>query len=304
MGSRFTRLALAIALALTGCESDTAAVAERGATDDTPDEVGSQPGEALTGRVQGRVVGVDGTPLAQVDVLACTLSTCVFGESDADGLYDVGGLAMVPQKIQILGEPSGLMNTYHYQDPATANPNVLPRDVVAFETCEPESVVWMPEPKSLVAGDPTTAIIADGRLELTGDSYVLEYPIGYDDLVCAKEVAPEHLPPFDVEPWLHAEDTTLAFLVHPDIEVKTVYGYVEPEFEAALDAARIGLTVRGVDAPIGAMYGVWVADHWTGILHRQGEAVVDAAGDLVTGMDSGPRSLNWVIFIPEDPASE
>ncbi len=229
-----------------------------------------------TGHVLGRVVGPDGAGLAAIKVLACTESTCVRGETDGDGRYDIDGLLLLPQKMQVFGSPKGYLDFYYFQDVTAQNPNTAPRDVVTFPL--PETTPW---PKA--QGGAVT--VAGGALTLEADAGSFRYPLGAAEEVGAVEVAASDLPPLDVEPWMGHTAGTRAFVIHP-LGVE------------ALDGAAFRVATVGAGLPAGAAYTAYTVDSKHGTLVELGALAVGSDGELVIPRAMGLTKLGQILFVP------
>lgn len=278
-------LLLAVALASAGaCDAGAAPATTNTAADSSTDGGSSDaaptdtPSDATphTGHVLGRIVGPDGAGLAHLKVIACTDSTCVRGETDDQGRYDIDGLLLLPQKMQVFGSPKGYVDFYYFQDVTADNPNTAPRDIVTFPL--PEMTPW---PKA--EGGPVT--IAGGALTLDADAGGFRYPLGAAQEVGALKVGTADLPPLDAEPWVGHAAQTLAFVIQP-LGVE------------AMDGAAFRVATVGAGLTPDAAYTAYTVDSKHGTLHELGALTVDAAGELVVPRSMGLTKLGQLFFVP------
>ena len=151
--------------------------------------------------------------------------------------------------MQIMMPNTGLMNMDYYQLAEAGQIAVASHDIVAVPMVE--------EAREWTEADGGTVLVAEGALELTAGPDVLDYPLGIAEEVMAAPVAIEHLPPYDVEPWVGFEEQTLAFHINP-VGVEASEG--------------IAFRVLGEDAPAGAVYDVWSVHDKKGVLELLGVA--------------------------------
>ncbi len=273
--------------ALAACDASSSQTAPTGMADAAPEDAAGDastapPDGALadvtprTGHVMGRVVGPDGTGLAALKVLACTESTCVRGETDADGRYDIDGLLLLPQKMEVFGSPKGYVDFYYFQDVTADNPNTAPRDVVTFPL--PDTTPWPKDQGGAVS-------VAGGALTLEADAGGFRYPLGAAQEVGAVQVSAEDLPPLDSEPWQGRAAETVAFVVHP-LGITATEG-------AAFRVATVGAAL-----PPGAPYTAYTVDSKHGTLEEIGALTVSPDGELIIPRAMALTKLGQLIFVP------
>ena len=102
----------------------------------------------------------------------------------------------------------------------------------------------------------------------------------------ATRVATEHLPPYDVEPWVGLEEGTLAFHINP----------VGVECEE-----DISFRVLGEAYEQGALFDVWAVHETQGILELLGGASVDADGAISSDAGLPLRALTTLLLIEAQP---
>jgi hypothetical protein len=280
--SQFGRLLLGSALALTlSCAEDTgvAAPPDTALTDmDVPDTSTPDVSEPeCCGSVQGRVVTIEGDPLAGAYVLVCNADYCVSGETGIDGQYDVGQLTLVEYKIKVQGSQLGYANMLFFQDLPIKDVVTAPRDLVAVESTE-DMQSWVPD-------DGGTVTLAGGMLELSVDPGALKYPLGVPKEVLAVSVPIDALPPYDQEPWIGSETGAFAFFINP-VGVKTLEGV-------------FSFRVLGANAAADATYSVWTVDDKTAHMEPVGNATADAEGNIVSDADCGMKLLSTLLILPE-----
>ena len=236
-----------------------------------------QDGEPVT-CVGGRLVDEAGAVIAGLKVSACTLQTCIIGETGVDGRYRINRLPVAPHKIEILGQLKGFATMVFYQ-PTTAGVLAVPGRDIVMPTLVDVPVAWPP-------ADGGAVTIADGMLTLDADPGVLHYPLGtIDKSVLAVELDPLDLPPFDISPWEGKEAATRVFIVNP--------------FPILSDTA-VGMTVHGAEGVgAGATYHVYTADHLEGLLESAGSATADGSGDIVLDAGAELKTLTTIIVVPD-----
>lgn len=250
-----------------------------GQTGGTGGETGGAGGETGTlGIVEGKLVDQAGAPIEGLKVLACTLETCITGETDGSGAYRISELPVEPHKMQILGELEGFATMNYYQDVQAGKATVPPRDVV-MSALESGKHAWPAETGG-------TAAVADGKLEITAGPNEISYPLGtFVEEVYAAELAPADIPPYDVEPWVGKEAGTYAFHINP--------------IGISSDGAPFDLKVVGAGAAEGTAYEIWAVGKDDAFLKKVGSATADASGDIVSDEGAGASLLTTVIFVPE-----
>ena len=128
--------------------------------------------------------------------------------------------------------------------------------------------------------------LAEGTLELTAPAGALDYPIGLAQEVTATRVAAEHLPPYDVEPWIDFEDLTVAFHINP----------VGVECEE-----DITFRVLGEAFKVDTTFDVWSVHDTQGVLELVGSASVDEGGAIVSAEGLPLRTLTTLLLIASQP---
>lgn len=228
--------------------------------------------------IAGALESPNGEPVVGVRVSACTLETCIIGNTAADGTYLVQRLPVEPHKVEILGAAKGYMTLAFFQD---VKPGELAR---ASHTVVLPRVTNAAVPLTAAAGG--TATVADGKLVLSAKAGILRYPIGTPEeemLVEAVAVPLDELVPYDIEPWDGKEDEAMAFLVNP----------------FPLTASEsVGLTVKGVGAPANALYRLYAANATTGELEEAGVLAADTSGDLVLQPGGSLTQLTTLVIVP------
>lgn len=228
--------------------------------------------------IAGALESPSGEPVVGVRVSACTLETCIIGNTAADGTYLVQRLPVEPHKVEILGAAKGYMTLAFFQD---VKPGELAR---ASHTVVLPRVTNAAVPLTAAAGG--TATVADGKLVLQAKAGILRYPIGTPEeemLVEAVAVPLDELVPYDIAPWEGKEDDSMAFLVNP----------------FPLTAAEsVGLTVKGVGAPANSLYRLYAANATTGELEEAGVLAADASGDLVLQPGGSLTQLTTLVVVP------
>ena len=235
----------------------------------------SQDNGAAYACVAGAIIDGDGAPLAGFRVSACTLETCIVGNTDEAGRYNIQRLPVEPHKMEVFGENHGYATMIFYQE-VTPRESVLPTRDVVMVPIEETTAPWPPK-------EGGTVTIADGRLTLTAAPDVLDYPFGADKTVRAAMYPADKLPPYNITPWDGREADTLAFVVNP-IGISTT--------------ASIDVVVHGVDASPGQLYRVFNADGIHAVLTEVGTASVTSEGDLVLEPGAKVQSLSMIIFVP------
>lgn len=228
--------------------------------------------------IGGALTSQGGEPVAGVRISACTLETCIVGQTGADGTYTVQRLPVTPHKVEVLGVAKGYMTVAYYQD-------VLPG-----ELARPERAVVLPRTTnagvSWTAAAGGTATVADGKLVLSARPNTLLYPIGTPEeemLVEAVQVSLDELVPYDSEPWKGKESKSLAFILNP-FPLKA--------------SESVGLTVKGVGAAANSLFTVYAADATTGELVQSGILAADASGDLVLQPGASLKTLTTLVIVP------
>lgn len=228
--------------------------------------------------IAGALESPTGEPVVGVRVSACTLETCIIGQTATDGSYLVQRLPVEPHKVEILGAAKGYMTLAFYQD---VKPGELARatHTVVLPRVTNAAVSW-----TAAAGG--SATVAGGKLVLQAKAGILRYPIGTPEvemLVEAVEVPLDELVPYDVEPWAGKESASMAFLLNP----------------FPLTAAEsIGLTVKGVGAPANKLFTLYAANATTGELDEAGVLMADASGDLVLQSGASLTHLTTLVVVP------
>lgn len=228
--------------------------------------------------VGGTIVDEDGTPIAGLKVSACTLATCIIGETGEDGRYRIGKLPVGPHKMEILGQIQGYATMIYYQ-PVTAGVLVeAEREIVMVRLTETPSP-WTPADGGAVS-------LAGEMLDLEVAPGALRYPLGtVDKAAVAVEMDPLDLPPFDIAPWEGKEAGTRVFIVNP--------------FPMQSSSA-VAMTVHGATgvAP-DTGYDVYTANHLEGVLEHVGTATADGLGDIVLDGDAELLTLTTIIVVPQ-----
>lgn len=270
--------AVAMAASAAACDDTSDGTGPDVAPTTTPcDRLVDAAGEPVA-CVTGRLVDVTGAPVEGLKVSACTLHTCIIGDSRADGTYRIGGIPTEPHKVEILGQLRGYATMIFYQETIPGVFTTPPADIVMVPLADPPTA-WPTD----VGG---TVVLADGALELTAAPDTLRYPLGtVDKEVIAVEVDADHLAPYDLTPWIGREAGTRAFYVNPfPIHAS------EP----------VGLVVHGAEGvAAGARYAVYQADHLEALLEHVGDAVADGEGRIVLEEGANLTMLTTIILVPE-----
>jgi hypothetical protein len=255
-----------------GVAADTIEVEQTACTPAT-----GQDGEPVA-CVGGRLVDEAGAAIPGLKVSACTLQTCIIGETGADGRYRINKLPVAPHKIEVLGQLKGFATMVFYQ-PTTAGVVATPGRDIVMPTLVDAPVAWAP-------ADGGAVTIAGGMLTLDADPGVLHYPLGtIDKSVLAVELDPLDLPPFDSAPWVGEEAATRVFIVNP--------------FPVFSDTA-VAMTVHGAaGVSVGATYQVYTADQLEGVLESAGTATADGAGNIVLDAGAELKTLTTIIVVPD-----
>ncbi len=255
--------------------ADTDVESESG--EGTPDDTTRDSSKADTA-VAGRVVSLDGEPIAGVKVLACTPTTCITNTTVSDGTYLSTVAGDEPRKMEVLGGQLGFATMVWYQDVVVGETAWLPRDV--------HLPVFVDDPQPWLVDEGGEIVVAEGQLELQAQPGALVYPLGtFVEQIRAVELDPALLPPHDVEPWAGTEAKSLAFVFDPfDLHATTPVSFVAHP---------------GADLDEGAIFSVWTADGLHGTMHEVGTATVDAAGAIVADPETGISAFTTLVFVPE-----
>ena len=129
------------------------------AISDTPCAVTTGPDGAPVSCIAGRLVDRDGAPVVGVKVSACTLTTCIIGQSVADGRYTVTKLPVEPHKVEILGEVKGYATFVFHQPTRAGVLSTAPWDIVLPLKTD-DATPWLP-------AEGGTASLLDGAIAVT-----------------------------------------------------------------------------------------------------------------------------------------
>jgi len=236
-----------------------------------------QDGEAVA-CVGGQIVDGDGAPIAGLKVSACTLQTCIIGDTDDNGHYLINRVPVAPHKMEVLGQLKGYATMVFYQ-PTVSGVLTKPADDIVMVPLTDTPTAWAPADGGAVS-------LAGGMLDLVAEAGVLHYPLGtVDKSVVAAEMDADDLPPFDIAPWEGVEAETRVFIINP--------------FPVSADTS-IAMTVHGADGVAAdAKYDVYTANELEGVLELVGTATANGSGDIVLDDDAELKTLTTIIIVPQ-----
>jgi hypothetical protein len=230
------------------------------------------------GAVAGRIVNGDGEPIAALDVLCCSLSICLTGSTDEDGVYLITHIdADDSYKMQVSDRNNAYTTLVYHQAVASGELTVLDGDLVLPTMVSP-MVEWTSE-----AGG--TVELAGGALTLTAGADELEYPLGLEEMIQADRIAGPDFPPYSSSPWGESADSTFGFLLNP-VHVHS--------------SGVIGLEIR--DEAVGEAGSVWrifSVEPDSGVLEDAGTATVNAEGVLTSDEGGSLHHVTTIILVPE-----
>jgi hypothetical protein len=249
---------------LTGCDPRAAALPDGGAA-----AVDARPDDRPPG-LGGLLIDANQQPLARVDVLACMASTCLFGESDADGHFEF-----------LIEPPAAVALKTHPELARTPRWAAALEPVHIADSFVDTGVLCVPElPAGTVLGpdssDPQTLDAGDG-LELTVRRADLTPPLGeilHD--VAARRIAPALVPLYAE---LAGEEVLAVYALHPF---------------AAKSSSPVGVRAP-VDAAEGAVVGFRTISEIDGTLSTAAPGRV-VGGVAATDAGAGIGRLTYLVI--------
>lgn len=227
------------------------------------------------GTIVGRIVDVNGEPMAGLELQCCTDDTCYIGLSDEEGAYRFAQLLTVPRKVRVISPFDAEIDGLFYQD------------VVADQVSElARSVILQPLPLTHQEWTQDTVLLGDGRLELSAPNNALQFPANRPRPVGVREVSALDLPPFDQEPWQQPNSQAIAFVFDP--------------FHLRSSEPVSFRVLGGVEAPVGAVFSIWSIDPNKATAHRVGSATVDAQGVLSSDPGHELKELTTLILLRQN----
>jgi hypothetical protein len=227
------------------------------------------------GAITGRIVDVDGAPLADLEVQCCTSDTCYVGSTDDDGQYRFGQLLLIPRKFRVISELGDTIDGLFYQDVIADVTTDLGRDAIL-----------QPLPETSTNWTGGTVLLAGGALQMTAPEGALHFETAEPSPVGARAIAPADLPPFDREPWRVAGSEAMAFVITP--------------FHLTSAAPVDVRVLDGVSAVPGTRFAVWSVDADDATATEVGTATVDPDGALVTDPGHSLKNLSVIVFLRQD----
>jgi len=248
----------------------------------TPEVVACDPGTGgkPVGCVYGALVDDAGKPVVGAKVSACTDKECIITNTTDAGVYNIQGLTVEAHRIDVLGEPKGVVTMIWWMPVTEGVQSRLAHPVVVHDL---DRVTKVP----LAPAEGGTVLLADGQLELSAEPDTLKYPIGtVDKSIGAIEVDIDELPPFDLTPWKGKESRSRAFIFNPFPMKSTTSAH---------------LRVFGEErAAVNATYTVYSANYTFGHLDEVGLMRADGSGALVSESGGALKDLTTIIIVPND----
>jgi hypothetical protein len=233
------------------------------------------------GSVEGRVLGADGEPLANLTVTCCDAEACLTGATGADGGYRFDGLAPAHRHLAVIADDAHV-DILYAQEVGQWRPPVT----VYLPARGEAPVAWS-------ASGGGTVTLASGALELTAEPGSVVYPTGTrEEEVSAVQIEIDRLPPYTLLPegepaWFAPNTTAVAFMMHPTILTSS-----QP-ITLKISEAAAGLE----PSEEGAEFDVYAVDPLTGLASLVGIALSDGAGTLNTSPDAQITNLTAIILV-------
>jgi|GEM_PF-2385393 len=232
------------------------------------------------GEVEGQVLMLDGTPVADAPMTSCDDVECLTGMTDADGRYRFSGLPPMTRKMEVIA-PDGALDLIYAQE---VGPEHVPL-AVNLAPAVGEAVAWRGQ-------EGGTVTLSGGQLELTAAPGTLEYGLGVDEAVRAGVVALSELPPYHevangAPPW-HAEGAAgIGFMLNPvHIQAEEPVSFVV----RATNAGRV--------SPLGGDdFDVYAVDVDTALYMPVGSAHRNEALEIVGHADATLLDVSVLILV-------